>query len=433
MINFIDKNPTTEAINANETRDLREAQVANSLLTARDQRRATAAKDRIGRGIASFFADAAPSSTTPSTPPSSGEISAPIGAGTAQVMSAQPPQGDGMPAPATPTAQTYSVERPRPVSALATVAPSTPAKQPLLASFSAEQKSDPYRRAMQYAAGQEGGGELALQLANKQAEREQKRQDTAHSEAIKAFGNGDFDLARNLSRQYGLGMESIFGNPSATQAARMLAKSIEHLKLEPAQSIAYMDAAAQKFAATRDMNQAGMAGIAAARGVRPKGTGNLVETPDGYYNRDTGDYEKGNDGKALRVPDRRLFFDPNRGSLTQAQERSNIEIDAARARIAALDPAEVRRRSQKATNTGRENPDYDPSIAREAALASRRKVGTDEFFDSRQGLTPAAPRAAPVQSRFASDPTMKGHKMGRRTPDGYEVFDASGKLIGHYN
>lgn len=432
MINFIDKNPTTEAINANETRDLREAQVANSLLTARDQRRATAAKDRIGRGIASIFADAAPTSTTPS----SGETVAPIGAGTAQVMPAQPPQGDGMLAPATPTAQTYSVEQPKPVSALATVAPSPAAdampKRSLLASFPGQQ-SDPYRRAVQYAAGQEGGGELALQLANKQSEREPKRADLAHAEAIKAFGQGDFELAKALNQRHGLGLDSVFGNPSALQASRILAKSIEHLKLEPAQTVAYMDAAAQKYAETRDMNQAGMAGITAARGARPKGTGNLVETPDGYYNRDTGDYEKGKDGKALRVPDRRLFFDPNRGSLTQAQERSNIEIDAARARIAALDPAEVRRRSQKATNTGRENPDYDPSIAREAALASRRKVGTDEFFDSRQGQTPTATRVAPVQSRFASDPTMKGHKMGRRTPDGYEVFDASGKLIGHYH
>ncbi len=432
MINFIDKNPTTEAINANETRDLREAQVTNTLLTARDQRRATAAKDRIGRGIASIFADAAPAPAAPS----SGEIATPIGAGTEQVVPAQP-QGEGMLAPAEPTAQTYSPEKPRPVSALATVAPVSAAdaipKQSALASFSAEQKSDPYRRAVQYAAGQEGGGELALQLASKQAEREQKRQDTAHAEAIKAFGNGDFDLARNLSRQYRLGMEAIFENPSATQAARLLAKSIEHLKLEPAQSIAYMDAAAQKYAETRDMGQAGQAGIAAARGVRPKGTGNLVETPDGYYNRDTGDYEHGRDGKVLRVPDRRLFFDPNRGSLTQAQERSNIEIDAARDRIATMDPAEVKRRSQKATNTGRENPDYDPSIARAAALASRRKIGKDDSFDGRRSQDPAASKVEPVQSRFASDQAMKGLKMGRRTPDGYEVFDASGKLIGHYH
>jgi hypothetical protein len=220
VINFIDKNPTTEAIRTNESRDLQEAQVANSLLTARDQRRATAAKDRIGRGIASIFADAAPTAAVPS----SSEIATPIGAGTAQVMPAQPPQGDGMLAPAAPTAKTYSAEQQKPVSALATVAPSTPVdtmpKQSLLASFSAGRQSDPYRRAVQYAAGQEGGGELALQLASKQAEREQKRQDTAHSEAIKAFGNGDFDLARNLSQQYGLGMESIFGNPSATPSGK---------------------------------------------------------------------------------------------------------------------------------------------------------------------------------------------------------------------
>lgn len=465
MINFIDKNPTTEAINANETRDLREAQVANSLLTARDQRRATAAKDRIGRGIASIFADAAPSSATPS----SGEIAAPIGAGTAQVVPAQPPQSDGMLAPAVHTAQTYSAEQPRPVSALATVAPSPTAdampKQSALASFSAGRQSDPYRRAVQYAAGQEGGGELALQLASKQAEHEQKRADLAHAEAIKAFGQGDFELAKTLNQRHGLGLDSVFGNPSALQASRILAKSIEHLKLEPAQTIAYMDAAAQKFAETRDMNQAGMAGIAAARGVRPKGTGNLVETPDGYYNRDTGDYEHGKDGKPLRVPDRRLFFDPNRGNLTQAQERSNIEIDAAREVVAGMDPAEIRRLTAKATSTGRENKDYRPDLARAAALAGRRKIGDDKWFDSRSKGTdlpgaaqqdsdplglrsnrlrfdaqgnrvPVAstPRAdvADLANRFATDPTMKNMRLGALKPDGREVLDASGKLIGHY-
>jgi hypothetical protein len=121
-----------------------------------------------------------------------------------------------------------------------------------------------------------------------------------------------------------------------------------------------------------------------------------------------------------------------RGGLTAPQERSNIEIDAARERIAGMDPAEVKRRSQKATNTGRENPDYDPSISRAAALAARRKVGDDPWFDKRQ-----APQAAqapqPPQSRFASDPAMNGFKMGKRTPLGYEVLDASGTLLGHYD
>jgi hypothetical protein len=122
----------------------------------------------------------------------------------------------------------------------------------------------------------------------------------------------------------------------------------------------------------------------------------------------------------------------SRGGLTAPQERSNAEIDAARERVASLDPAEVKRRSQKATNTGRENPDYDPSIARSAALAARRKIGEDDWFDGLQGQKPEAAKAEPVQSRFASDPAMKGYRMGRRTPGGHEVFDASGQLIGHF-
>lgn len=119
------------------------------------------------------------------------------------------------------------------------------------------------------------------------------------------------------------------------------------------------------------------------------------------------------------------------GGPTLTQERGNAEIDAARERIAGMDPAEAKRRSQKATNTGRENPDYDPSIARSAGLAARRKVGDDPVFDQRQGPQ-AAPAPQPPQSRFASDPAMKGFRMGKRTPQGYEVLDASGKLLGHY-
>jgi hypothetical protein len=36
-------------------------------------------------------------------------------------------------------------------------------------------------------------------------------------------------------------------------------------------------------------------------------------------------------------------------------------------------------------------------------------------------------------SRFAADPAMKGHQMGKVTPQGVEVLDSSGKLVGHYN
>lgn len=119
------------------------------------------------------------------------------------------------------------------------------------------------------------------------------------------------------------------------------------------------------------------------------------------------------------------------GGPTLTQERGNAEIDAARERIASMAPGEVKRRSQKATNTGRENPDYDPGIARASSLAARRKVGDDSAFDKRQ--EPQGAPAQPSQSRFAADPAMKGFKMGKRTPHGYEVLDASGKLLGHYD
>jgi hypothetical protein len=119
------------------------------------------------------------------------------------------------------------------------------------------------------------------------------------------------------------------------------------------------------------------------------------------------------------------------GKPSLSQERGNEEIRAARERISKMDPAEIQRRSQKATNTGRENPDYDPSIARAASLAGRRMVGEDQVFDSRQPIQ--APKTEPVQSRFSTDPAMKGMKMGKLTPSGFEVLDSSGKLLGHYH
>lgn len=280
-IQFISSNPTTAAIRTNEARDFQQMATENQLLNARDQRRAAIEADQ-NAGLA---ADAmAPQPRV-----------SPI----AQVAPAQP-QGDGMLAPAAPTAQTYSAEQPRPASALATVAP------------------DPYSRASAALQGRPGSGAMRLKLA----EAKQKQTDAAHAEAIKAFGTGDFELAQSLNQRHSLGLDSVFANPSALQTSRMLAGSIQHLKLEPGQTVAYMDAATQKFAEvygqTRDpkqaMNAAGMAGMTAARGVRPKGTGNLVETPEGYFNRDTGDYEKGKDGKVLRVPDRRLHFNQGGGS-----------------------------------------------------------------------------------------------------------------------
>ena len=280
-IQFISSNPTTAAIHANEARDLQQAQAAESLLAARDARQQrTDADANAGIAAEALMVKPRPSMLATAAPQ-------------------QPPQGDGMLAPVAPTAGTYSADKP---------------KASPLSSVTAD---DPYGNAITSLKGRRGSGAMQLQLAQAQ----QKQNAAAHAEAIKAFGTGDFELAQALNQRHGLGLDSVFANPSALQTSRMLAGSIQHLKFEPAQSIAYMDAATQKFAEvyaqTRDpkqaMGAAGAAGMSAARGVRPKGTGNLVETPDGYFNRDTGDYEKGKDGKVLRVPDRRLNFNPSGG------------------------------------------------------------------------------------------------------------------------
>ena len=280
-IQFISSNPTTAAIRTNEARDMQQAQAAESLLAARDARQQrTDADANAGIAAEALMVKPRPSMLATAAPQ-------------------QPPQGDGMLAPVAPTAGTYTADKP---------------KASPLASVTAD---DPYSNAITSLRGRRGSGAMQLQLAQAQ----QKQNATAHAEAIKAFGTGDFELAQALNQRHGLGLDSVFANPSALQTSRMLAGSIQHLKLEPAQSIAYMDAATQKFAEvyaqTRDpkqaMGAAGAAGMSAARGVRPKGTGNLVETPDGYFNRDTGDYEKGKDGRVLRVPDRRLHFNPSGG------------------------------------------------------------------------------------------------------------------------
>lgn len=136
----------------------------------------------------------------------------------------------------------------------------------------------------------------------------------------------------------------------------------------------------------------------------------------------------------LAVQRDRLDFDKSR-PLTSAQERGNSEIDAAREAVAGLSPQEIQRRTAKATNTGRDNPDYDPALARQAALAGRRKIGADDWFDTRQGRQPPASKPTPKQAAQAaleSDPDMAGYTLGEQTLKGFKVLDKNGKHVGYY-
>ena len=127
---------------------------------------------------------------------------------------------------------------------------------------------------------------------------------------------------------------------------------------------------------------------------------------------------------------------PKSSSITVSQQRINSEIEAARKYIVGLSPEEIKRRTQSYTATGRDNPDYDPMLAEKYRLSNRRKYGADDTYPLDPALAETPARAVQhddIQGKFSADPAMKGHRLGSRTPKGVEVFDANGKLIGHYN
>ena len=97
------------------------------------------------------------------------------------------------------------------------------------------------------------------------------------------------------------------------------------------------------------------------------------------------------------------------GGTTLAQRSNNAKIDAARRELTAagLSREEILKRSKKATDTGRDNPNYDPFIGRLVATATQRKVGDDPDFDSvyqriHRAGGPAAPSVGQAQGTAGS-------------------------------
>jgi hypothetical protein len=155
---------------------------------------------------------------------------------------------------------------------------------------------------------------------------------------------------------------------------------------------------------------------------------------------------------------------PGLSRITPAQQARNDEIDAAREMVSNLSPEEIARRTAKATNTGRENKDFDPNLSRQAGLANRRKIGQDDEFKQQ-----VQPRSNPelfagkplaelteqqlnqfmratgadgkakisgelVRRRFSADPAMKGYRLGSLTEGGlHQVLDPTGKHVGNYD
>lgn len=124
--------------------------------------------------------------------------------------------------------------------------------------------------------------------------------------------------------------------------------------------------------------------------------------------------------------------------LTPAQQRVNLEIQAARDLVGGLPPEELRRLTATKTDSGRDNPDYSHQLAAAARLEKRRKTGADDVFDQRtapQGRQTSKPAGTPIERARAAleaDPNMAGLSLGKQTLRGFEVLDADGRLVGHF-
>lgn len=141
-----------------------------------------------------------------------------------------------------------------------------------------------------------------------------------------------------------------------------------------------------------------------------------------YKNRDL--IERGRHNKSVEDIYR------NKPQLTTPQQRINQEIQAARNAIIGMSPEAIRNRTQQYSATGRENKDYDPLLAAKVKQANRRKFGEDDGFPIDQS---EETDSGNVVGKFSADQAMKGMRLGKPTDRGHEVFDANGKLIGHYN
>ncbi len=117
------------------------------------------------------------------------------------------------------------------------------------------------------------------------------------------------------------------------------------------------------------------------------------------------------------------------GKLTKKQQATNAEIDAARKIVSKLSRDEIRGRTQQYTDTGRENPDYDPYLANLVKKATSRKVGDDEefagIFEQMYGEKPRGDDEAPAgKGAAASQPPVKGARLAK---DGHWYVKKGGK------
>lgn len=120
------------------------------------------------------------------------------------------------------------------------------------------------------------------------------------------------------------------------------------------------------------------------------------------------------------------------GKITNTQEANNQEIILARKRLTGMDMNDVKAKIQQFLPNGRENPQFDPTVSQAYRTANQRMVGHDPEFDRlTENAQPLKQPSTPAE-KFKADPAMKGMVMGKPTPNGWEVRNGNGQLIGHW-
>lgn len=212
----------------------------------------------------------------------------------------------------------------------------------------------------------------------------------------------------------------------------------------------YAAGSAQNMASGAQMNiammQADVKGLMEARITERSMDDKAAEYAQGRADKQA-DYQQGRIDKATdettRVENEKELINARSNSrggaqaLTKSQQLKNMEIDVARKKTADLSEQDVKLKTSKFTASGRSNPAYDSNLASRLKLAGQRKYGDDPTFDAAMGDdngTTAAPAADSNSAldRFATDSAMSGMRPGRETPDGIEVFDSTGRMVGHY-
>lgn len=102
--------------------------------------------------------------------------------------------------------------------------------------------------------------------------------------------------------------------------------------------------------------------------------------------------------------------------LTAAQKSNNIEIDNSRRllRERGVTKESIKLLTSKSTETGRENPDYDPDIARIVSKALQRKTGDDPEFEIVSNIYQLGKPGEPEPGLERAEKQLKSRKIAKR-------------------